>query len=79
MEERGYSQSGIELELIADTSSEPEVPPLPEGFTFASLNDVSDDTYIEGHVAAWSDTRPSRYRRELHEAVKELRSSDQNS
>ena len=70
LETRGYWQSGIELELVADTSSEPEVPSLPEGFMFASLNDVSDETYIEGHVAAWSDTRPSRYRRELHDAVR---------
>lgn len=70
LETLGYSQSGIELELVADTSSEPEVPSLPEGFMFASLNDVSDETYIEGHVAAWSDRRPSRYRRELHDAVR---------
>jgi GNAT superfamily N-acetyltransferase len=70
LETRGYSQSGIELELVADTSSEPEVPSLPEGFMFATLNDVSDETYIEGHVAAWSDRRPSRYRRELHDAVR---------
>jgi len=70
LERRGYGQTGIELELVADTGAEPEVPRLPNGFTFASLNDVSDAAYIEGHVAAWSDTRPSWYRRELHDAVK---------
>ena len=70
LETRAYSQSGIELELMADTSSEPDVPPLPDGFTFASLNDVTDDAYVEGHVAAWSDTRPSRYTSELHVTVK---------
>jgi len=70
LEARGYSQTGIELELLADISDEPIVPALPDGFSFASLNDVSDDAYIDGHKAAWSDTRPSSYRHELHEAVK---------
>jgi len=70
LESRSYMQSGVELELLANTSAEPIVPLLPDGFRFASLNDVTDDAYIEGHKAAWSDNRPSPYRRELHEAVK---------
>jgi GNAT superfamily N-acetyltransferase len=69
---RGYEQSGIELELLADTSHEPERAPLPVGFRFGSLLDVSDDAYIDGHRAAWSDKRPSPYRRELHDAVKRM-------
>jgi GNAT superfamily N-acetyltransferase len=70
LESRGYAQSGIEHELMADTSAEPRVPVLPEGFRFASLSDVSDDAYVEGHIAAWSDTRPSRYSRAIHDAVR---------
>jgi ribosomal protein S18 acetylase RimI-like enzyme len=68
----GYQQSGIELELLADTSHEPEREPLPAGLRFGSLLDVSDDAYIDGHRAAWSDRRPSPYRRELHDAVKRM-------
>lgn len=70
LEERGYSKVGIEYELMADTANEPSVPALPAGFRFASLVDISDEAYIAGHRAAWSDTRPSPYRRELHEFVK---------
>ena len=70
LERRGYARSGTELELLADTANEPVRAPLPEGFRMATLDDVSDDAYIEGHRAAWSDTKPSSYGRELHDAVK---------
>ena len=72
LEARGYTQVGTALELIADTSSEPARATLPEGYRSASLLDVDDDAYIEGHRAAWSDDRPSPYRRELHDAVKAM-------
>jgi GNAT superfamily N-acetyltransferase len=72
LHDRGYEETGSELELIADLTAEPPAAPLPEGFRFASLDDISDEAYIEGHVAAWSDTKPSSYRRELHEAVKKM-------
>lgn len=70
LELRGYRQHGIELELLADTSVEPTRVRLPDGFRFGSLLDVSDEAYIDGHRAAWSDTRPSPYRRALHDVVK---------
>jgi GNAT superfamily N-acetyltransferase len=70
IEGRGYVRKGLEYELMAHVKHEPKRVPLPAGFRFASLEDVSDDKFIEGHVAAWSDKRPSPYRRELHEAVK---------
>ncbi|HUP82617.1 MAG TPA: GNAT family N-acetyltransferase [Candidatus Limnocylindria bacterium] len=69
---RGFIAIGTEFELVADTGSEPSVPDLPEGFRFASLSDVTDQAYIEGHRAAWSDKQPSPYRPALHEAVKEM-------
>ncbi|HEX2626109.1 MAG TPA: GNAT family N-acetyltransferase [Candidatus Limnocylindrales bacterium] len=72
LEGRGYRRCGTELELLADTSAEPERATLPKGFRFASLLDVPDDAYIAGHVAAWSDRQPSSYRRELHERVKAM-------
>jgi GNAT superfamily N-acetyltransferase len=72
LQQRGYQPSGTELELLADTSREPEHAPLPDGFRLGSLRDVSDDAYIDGHRAAWSDRRPSPYRRELHDAVKRM-------
>jgi GNAT superfamily N-acetyltransferase len=72
LEGRGYTRGGTEIELIADVIEEPVVPPLPAGFRFASLDDVTDAAYIEGHRAAWSDKRPSPYRRELHDAVKRM-------
>jgi GNAT superfamily N-acetyltransferase len=72
LEQRGYAQSGTELELLADTSREPARAPLPDGFRFGSLLDVSDAAYIDGHRAAWSDKRPSPYRLELHDAVKHM-------
>ena len=72
LEQRGFAQTGQSLELMADTDSEPARTALPDGFRFASLNDIDDERYIEGHRAAWSDTRPSPYRRELHEAVKRM-------
>ena len=65
----GFEQFGAGFELIADTTSEVAPRPLPEGFRFASLLDVDDDRFIDGHRAAWSDTRPSPYRRALHDAV----------
>jgi len=69
LESRAYARAGMELELVADVADEPVVPSLPAGYRFASLDDVTDEAYIEGHRAAWSDTRPSPYRRELHDAV----------
>ncbi|HEY4228039.1 MAG TPA: GNAT family N-acetyltransferase [Candidatus Limnocylindrales bacterium] len=69
---RGYVNTGLELELVADTASEPAVPALPAGFRWASLEDVADDAFIAGHRAAWSDNRPSPYRRELHAAVRRM-------
>jgi ribosomal protein S18 acetylase RimI-like enzyme len=72
LEERGYAKSGVELELMADTTSEPPTLPLPEGFRFASLDDVTDAAYIDGHRAAWSDTKPSSYSPERHEAVRRM-------
>jgi GNAT superfamily N-acetyltransferase len=72
LESRGYQRAGMELELVAGVVEEPVVPPLPVGFRFASLDEVTDDAYIEGHRAAWSDKRPSPYRRELHDAVRRM-------
>ena len=66
---RGYEPSGTELELVADVSKEPVRGPLPDGFRLGSLLDITDEAYIEGHRAAWSDRRPSPYNRALHEAV----------
>ena len=72
LEQRGYQRYGTELELVADLSAEPERAPLPDGYRFGSLLDVTDEAYIEGHVAAWSDVQPSSYRAELHERVKAM-------
>ena len=72
LQARGYREHGNEFELVADTSTEPERPPLPAGFRMGSLLDVTDDAYVEGHRAAWSDSRPSSYRRELHDAMKSM-------
>jgi ribosomal protein S18 acetylase RimI-like enzyme len=66
---RGYRRSGTELELLADVSREPARVGLPEGYRFGSLLDTTDDAYVAGHRAAWSDTRPSPYQRQLHDAV----------
>ena len=70
--QRGFAQTGQTLELMADIDSEPDRPALPDGFCFASLNGIDDEAYIDGHRGAWSDLRPSPYRRELHEAVKRM-------
>jgi GNAT superfamily N-acetyltransferase len=72
LEGRGYVKTEMELELLADTTLEPSTLPLPEGFRFMSLEEVGDEAFINGHRAAWSDNRPSPYRRELHEAVKAM-------
>jgi len=72
LEQCGYEPAGMELELVADVADEPVVPALPSGFRFASLEEVDDERYIAGHRAAWSDTRPSSYRRELHDAVRRM-------
>jgi GNAT superfamily N-acetyltransferase len=72
LETRGYARMGMELELVAHVIEEPVVPPLPAGFRFVSLDDVSHGAYIEGHRAAWSDERPSPYRRELHDTVRRM-------
>ena len=45
-----------------------------------SLLDVDDDeSYIDGHRAAWSDKRPSPYRRELHRGSRRMPWSDRTS
>ncbi len=72
LERRGFSQVGTELELMFDVDGAPPRPVLPPGYRFASLADIHDDAFIEMHRAAWSDKRPSAYRRELHEAVKRM-------
>jgi len=72
LEARGFSQVGIELELVFDIDGAPPRSKLPAGYTLGSLRDIHDDAFIEMHRAAWSDKRPSRYRRELHEAVKRM-------
>ena len=54
------------------TDEEPVRAPLADGFRFGSLLDVTDEAFIDGHRAAWSDKRPSPYRRELHEAVRRM-------
>src|SRR3954469_19375543 len=66
----GFDLTGTGDELMVDTSTELSRQPLPDGFRFASLLDVDDEAFIDGHRAAWSDTRPSPYRRALHECVK---------
>ena len=70
--QRGFTQTATSFELTTDTDSEPPRPRLPEGFRFASLKDIDDDRFIEGHRAAWSDTRPSPYRLERHDVVKRM-------
>lgn len=70
--ELGYAQTGAGFDLMADTDAEPPRPTLPDGFRFASLNDVDDETFVAGHRAAWSDKRPSPYGRERHDAVKRM-------
>jgi GNAT superfamily N-acetyltransferase len=72
LEQRGYRQSEVELELMLDLDAASPEPVLPAGFTFGSLLDSSDDAYIELHRASWSDTRPSPYRRELHYRVRSM-------
>ena len=68
----GYERTGREYELMIDTAGADKQEPLPDGYRFGSLLDVDDESYIDGHRAAWSDKRPSPYRRELHEAVKKM-------
>lgn len=72
LEHRGFGRVGVEFELIAETVDEPKRAPLPDGYRWGSLHDVTDDAYVEGHRAAWSDTRPSSYRRELHDAMRAM-------
>ena len=67
---RGFTPSSSGFELVIDTDSEPVQARLPDDFSFASLQDVSDDAFIEGHRAAWSDTKPSQYGHDRHDAVK---------
>ena len=69
--ERGFEQSGTSLELMADTDQEPPRPTLPPGFRFSSMEEVDDETFIDGHRAAWSDNKPSPYNNARHEAVKQ--------
>jgi GNAT superfamily N-acetyltransferase len=67
---RGYAPSGTwGDELMLDIGTDPPAPRLPPGFSFGSLETVDDDAYVELHRDAWSDTRPSRYRRALHDLV----------
>jgi GNAT superfamily N-acetyltransferase len=72
LQARGYTRAGTELELVADTSVEPQRVAVPDGFRMGSLLDVTDEAYVAGHVAAWSDARPSSYRLELHAVVKAM-------
>ena len=72
LEGRGFSEVGAELELMFDIDGEPPLPELPPGYTLDSLLNITDDAFIEMHRAAWSDKRPSPYRRELHDAVKRM-------
>jgi GNAT superfamily N-acetyltransferase len=69
---RGYQHAGIELELIFNITGEPPAPALPSGYRSASLIDIGADAFIEMHRAAWSTVAPSSYRRELHDAVKQM-------
>jgi GNAT superfamily N-acetyltransferase len=71
LQQRGFAESGIEFELMIDAATAP-APRLPPGYRFSSLDEIDDDAYIEMHRAAWSDTRPSPYRRELHERVLQM-------
>lgn len=66
---RGFQQVGTELELLADVAAEPVRAALPAVFRFGSLVDTPDEAFIDGHRAAWSDNRPSPYRRALHDLV----------
>jgi GNAT superfamily N-acetyltransferase len=70
LEARGYTAGNVELELMADIDGEPRPPELPDGFRFGTLLDITDQAFIEMHVAAWSDDRPSSYNGEWHKAVK---------
>jgi GNAT superfamily N-acetyltransferase len=72
LERRGFVESGSELELVADVAQEPTPAPLPAGFRFGSLRDITDEAYIEGHRAAWSDRRPSTYGAVRHDAIKRM-------
>jgi GNAT superfamily N-acetyltransferase len=72
LERRGFRQGGVELELLAQTAHEPPRASLPDGYRFGSLLDVTDEEFIAGHRAAWSDHRPSPYRADLHAAVKRM-------
>ena len=67
---RGFTPSSSGSELVIDTYSEPLKPKLADGFDFASLLDITDDAFIEGHRAAWSDAKPSQYGPDRHDAVK---------
>lgn len=69
LESRGFDRTGIEYELMADATNPDAHVALPDGFRFGSLLEMRDDDYIEMHRAAWSDKRPSPYRRELHDRV----------
>jgi GNAT superfamily N-acetyltransferase len=69
---REFTEVGTELELMFDIEGEPAREALPAGYRFGSLSDVGDDGFIEMHRAAWSDKRPSPYRRALHDAVKRM-------
>jgi GNAT superfamily N-acetyltransferase len=66
---RGLERTGYGYELVADTPAAVIDAPLPDGFRFGSLLDMTPDEYIEMHRASWSDSRPSPYRRELHDRV----------
>jgi ribosomal protein S18 acetylase RimI-like enzyme len=72
LEARGFSRSGTEFELMIDVDETTPGPELPAGYRFSSLEEVNDDAFIDMHRAAWSDTRPSPYRRELHDRMKQM-------
>ena len=70
LQARGYESSGSSsVELVFDIRAEPPPPVLPIGYRLVTLEDLSDDTYIDLHRAAWSTVRPSEYDRRLHDVV----------
>jgi len=67
---RGYEPRGmISHELVYDITEEPPATVLPAGSRIVTIDDIGDDAYVALHRAAWSDTRPSDYRRVLHDVV----------
>jgi GNAT superfamily N-acetyltransferase len=67
---RGYLPSGhFGPELVWRMDGEPPRAELPVGYRFVAFDPAMDDAYVEMHRDAWSTTRPSDYRRALHDIV----------